>query len=179
MDWCTCFTLKIQHGCDWERSRPQGPKNVYNFLMTVRPLSWACGHGTEMLLMLEKSIFDLIIQRYFPIWQSKEMSHDFVRCQSVAETCCGANPSFVSMLGQWLRCCPSIIVGVKLTRIAWFSAISPSILNRFPANFAKAIFYSNPNSPENFVKLYSVFQKLAHLTCSKLKLRRPSITPLN
>ena len=26
--------------------------------------------------------------------------------------------------------------------------------NRFSSNFAKAIFYSNPNSPENFVKLY-------------------------
>ena len=53
---------------------------------------------------------------------------------------------------------------------------SPSILNRFPSNFAKVIFYSNPNSPENFIKLYSVFQKLDHLTCSKLKLRRPSIS---
>ena len=25
----------------------------------------------------KKNIFDLNIQRYFPIWQSKEMSHDF------------------------------------------------------------------------------------------------------
>ena len=57
-------------------------------------------------------------------------------------------------------------------------AISPLILIRFSSNFAKAIFYVNPNSPENFVKLNSVFQKLDHLTCSKLKLRRPSITPI-
>ena len=42
-------------------------------------------YGTETLLILKKTIFDLIIQRYFPIWQSKEMSHDFVRGQSVAE----------------------------------------------------------------------------------------------
>ena len=28
-----------------------------------------------------------MIPRYFPIWQSKEMSHEFVRGQSVAETC--------------------------------------------------------------------------------------------
>ena len=42
----------------------------------------------------------------------------------------------------------------------------------------KAIFYSNPNSPENFVKLYSVFQKLDHSTCNELKLRRPPITLL-
>ena len=59
---------------------------------------------------------------------------------------------------------------------------SPSILKQFVSYFTKPIFFSNPNtsdSPENFVKLYSVFQKLAHLTCSKLKLQRPSITPLN
>ena len=72
VDWCICFTQKIQHGDDWERSRPQGPKNVYTFLMT---LSWAKMNGTEMLLILKKTIFDLIIQRYFPIWQSKEMYH--------------------------------------------------------------------------------------------------------
>ena len=35
-------------------------------LMTVQPLSYACGHGTEMLLIL-KNIFDLIIARYFEI----------------------------------------------------------------------------------------------------------------
>ena len=52
-------------------------------------------------------------------------------------------------------------------------------LNRFSSNFAKAIFYSNPNSPENFVKLYCAFQKLDHLTCNKLKLRRSSLTLLN
>ena len=46
-----------------------------------------------------------------------------------------------------------IILAVKLTRIAWFSAISPSILNRLSSNFAKAIFYSNPNSPANLVKI--------------------------
>ena len=55
----------------------------------------------------------------------------------------------------------------------------PSILKRFSSNFAKAIFYSNPNSPENFLKLYNAFQKLDHLTCNKLKLRRSSLTPLN
>ena len=54
MDWCISFTRKIQHGSDWERSRTQGPKNVHNFLVTVRPVSWACGHGTEMLLILKK-----------------------------------------------------------------------------------------------------------------------------
>ena len=50
---------------------------------------------------------------------------------------------------------------------------------RFSSNFSKAIFYSNHNSPENFVKLYSVFQKLDNLTCNELKLRCPSITSLN
>ena len=51
VDWCICFTRKIQHAGDWERSRPQGPKYIHNFLMTVRPLRWACGHLTEMLLI--------------------------------------------------------------------------------------------------------------------------------
>ena len=54
VDWCICFTRKIQHCDDWERSRPQGQKNVHNFLLTVRPLSWACEHGAEMLLILKK-----------------------------------------------------------------------------------------------------------------------------
>ena len=57
MHWCTCFTVKTQDGGDCERSRPQGPKNVHNFLITVRPLSWACWHGTEMLLILKKKHF--------------------------------------------------------------------------------------------------------------------------
>ena len=47
VDGCICFTRKIQHGGDWERSRPHDPKNVHNVLMTVRPLSRACGHETE------------------------------------------------------------------------------------------------------------------------------------
>ena len=45
------------------------------------------------------------------------------------------------------------------------------IFGDFPVNFepimAKAIFYSNPNSGENFAKLYLIFQKLDHLTCNK------------
>ena len=39
VDGCICFTRKIQHGGDQERSRPKGPKNAHNFLITVRPLS--------------------------------------------------------------------------------------------------------------------------------------------
>ena len=35
--------------------------------MTVRPLSYACGHGTENVTDSEKNIFDLIIARYFEI----------------------------------------------------------------------------------------------------------------
>ena len=48
--WIGIFAFiyrKIQHGGHWERNRPQGPKNVHNFLMT-------CGHGTEMLLIQKK-----------------------------------------------------------------------------------------------------------------------------
>ena len=32
VDGCICFTRKIQHGGDRERSRTQSPKNVHNFL---------------------------------------------------------------------------------------------------------------------------------------------------
>ena len=35
----------------------------------------------------KKNISDLIIPQNIQIWQSKEMFHDFVRSQSVAETC--------------------------------------------------------------------------------------------
>ena len=73
VDWCICITQKIQHDGDCDRSRPQGPKNVHNFLFTVRPLSWACGHGTQMLLILKKNqpdysaIFsDMTVQRNVP-----------------------------------------------------------------------------------------------------------------
>ena len=47
----------------------QGPKNIYNFLMPVRPLRLACDLRlrAEMLLILKKTIFDLITPRYFPI----------------------------------------------------------------------------------------------------------------
>ena len=62
VDWCSCFTPKIQHGGDWERPRPQARKNFHNFLMTVRTLSWACDLVPEMLLILKKNIFDLIIR---------------------------------------------------------------------------------------------------------------------
>ena len=44
-------------------------------------------HRAEMLLILKKSIFGLIIQRFIPICPSKKISQDFVRGQSVAETC--------------------------------------------------------------------------------------------
>ena len=57
VDWCICFTWKIQHGGDWEQSWPQGPKNDHNFLLTVRHLSLACGHGTKILLILKKFFF--------------------------------------------------------------------------------------------------------------------------
>ena len=55
----------------WRWLWPQGPKNAHNFLMTVRPLSWACRHGTEMLLILKKLFLTWLLP--------EEMSHDFVR----------------------------------------------------------------------------------------------------
>ena len=41
----------------WLRAIPTPrSENIHNILMTLRPLSWACGHGTEMLLIL-KNLF--------------------------------------------------------------------------------------------------------------------------
>ena len=77
MDGCICFTRKIQHGGDWERSRPQGPKNVHNFLMTLMTSELRMRAWDWNVTDSKKTIFDLITPRYFPIWQSKEMSHDF------------------------------------------------------------------------------------------------------
>ena len=56
------------------RQRPrQVSKKVHNFLKTVRPLSCiACGHGTEMLLILKKYIFDLISSRYIEYHSPKK-----------------------------------------------------------------------------------------------------------
>ena len=49
----------------------------------------------------------------------------------------------------------------------------------YTVTWKKTILKQNPNIPENFVKLDSVFQNLDHSTCSKLKLWRPSLNPLN
>ena len=37
--------------------RPQGLKNVHNFLMTVRKMSWACDIVAKMLLIRKKIYF--------------------------------------------------------------------------------------------------------------------------
>ena len=56
--WIAVFVLPLkingfQHGGDWERSRPQGPKNVHNFLMALRKISWAFDLVAEMLRILK------------------------------------------------------------------------------------------------------------------------------
>ena len=86
-------------------SNPRVRKIVLIFLMTVRPLSWACGNGTEMLLILKKKKFS---PRYIQIWQSKEMSHDFVRGQSVAETCYSHRLTFSTNTGCWFNVGPAL-----------------------------------------------------------------------
>ena len=63
---------------------PQGMKNVHNFLMTVRHLT---GHVAEMLLILIKTIVHLIIRGCVLYMTVQRNFHDFVRGQSVAETC--------------------------------------------------------------------------------------------
>ena len=65
--WIVVFVLHVkinvlQHDGDWEHSRPQGLKNVHNLLMTVQKMSWSWDLIAEMLLILKKIIFDLIIR---------------------------------------------------------------------------------------------------------------------
>ena len=61
-------------------------KNAHNILVTVRKIGSACDLVAEMLLILKNIFFDLIIQGQVLDITSKEMSHDFVWGQSVAET---------------------------------------------------------------------------------------------
>ena len=48
-----------------------------------------------------------------------------------------------------------------------FSVSSQSIIKRFSCNLASPIFESFGIDPENFVKKYSIVQKLDHFTCNK------------
>ena len=64
----------------------QGPKNAHTLLMTVWIMSCASDLVAQMLLILKKTIFDLII-RVLDITVQKEMASVFVWGQSVAETC--------------------------------------------------------------------------------------------
>ena len=41
VDWCICFTRKVQHGSGWEYSRPKVQNITINFLMTVPCGLWA------------------------------------------------------------------------------------------------------------------------------------------
>ena len=65
--WIAVFVLPgksnvFQHGGGWERSRPQGPKNAQNFLMTMRHMSWACDLIAEMVLIFINLLAYLIIK---------------------------------------------------------------------------------------------------------------------
>ena len=86
VDWCICFTPKIQHGGDLERSRPQDPKNVHiNDCATSELSMRTCNlNATDS----KKPIVHLIFQRYIQIWQSNQTSMDvrFWRLKSVHPT---------------------------------------------------------------------------------------------
>ena len=72
--WMDVFALPEKSNMAVTESDPDTKvrKMSITLVMSVRPLSWAYGHGTGMLLILKKAIFDPITPRYFPIWQSKE-----------------------------------------------------------------------------------------------------------
>ena len=92
MPWITVFVSPekinvFQDSGDWEWSRPQGPKIVHNFVMTTWKLSWACDFVAKKLLILTKIFSTRLFEGKSSIWPSKELSHDFARGQSLAETC--------------------------------------------------------------------------------------------
>ena len=49
-----------------------------------------------------------------------------------------------------------------------FEAHVLTTMNIFLRNLAQAIFKSYPNSDKFFDKLYNIFRKLDHLTCTKI-----------
>ena len=59
--WIDAFALpeKINMAVTESDLDPKVRKMSLTFLMTVRAVSWACGHVTEILLILKKIIFDL------------------------------------------------------------------------------------------------------------------------
>ena len=84
VDWCINFALPKKSNMAVTENDPYP---------MVRKMSWALTSELSMWAwdwnVTDSNIFDLIIPRYFPIWQSKEMFHDFVRGQSMAETAWG------------------------------------------------------------------------------------------
>ena len=64
MPWMDIFALPEKW--QWLRAIPTPrSENVHNFLMTVRPLNWACGHGTELLLILKKLFLTWLLPDIF------------------------------------------------------------------------------------------------------------------
>ena len=71
--------------------------------MSMRPLSWACGHGTEMLLILKISIFDLIMPRYSQIWQSTILYAVNLWLKPVSATGTAHVPLYTWLRQHWLE----------------------------------------------------------------------------
>ena len=65
--WIDVFALHEKSNMAVTESDPDPKvrKNVHNFLMTARPLSWACGHGAEMLLILKNLFLTWICPNIF------------------------------------------------------------------------------------------------------------------
>ena len=123
VDGCICFKQKIQHGRDWERSRHQGLKNVYNFLMTVRPLmSWACGHRTEMLLILKKLVLTWLLTDIF--WSDSPK-----KCPTICTRSIFGWTLFQPLGLRWICADLNIIVRYVLIKLKVGSADSKADLN--------------------------------------------------
>ena len=147
-----------------ERSRPQGLKNVHNFLMTVREMSWVCDIVAKMLL-IKKKLFplDMTVPRFcmepicgwhlfqpprlgwsYPLLGSYCYSGDYptrgyrscVKSQGVSALHCIANPKCTTVWRYFFYG----QIHIKFNNQGeWISRIPQSILNQFSWHFAQII----------------------------------------
>ena len=65
VDWCICFTWKIQQGGDWERTPPQLFSDCATSELSMPAWNWNVADS-------KKNYFRPDHGPYFPIWQSKK-----------------------------------------------------------------------------------------------------------
>ena len=95
--WVDVYALpeKINMAVTESDPDPKVRKNAHNFFLTVRPLSWACGHGTEMLLILRKLFLTWLLSNIFRYDSPK-------KCPTILYA---ANPLGLLWMECYIPCC--------------------------------------------------------------------------